>query len=51
MSKEATAVELKTYFEMTLSEFMEHWKTLSSEEKMYFKIELGKVLYPDSKEE
>jgi len=51
MPKQASAIELKNYFELSTPDFMTEWKLLTIEEKTYLKVELGKVLYPDSKEE
>lgn len=42
--KEATVVEVKSYFDMDLKEFMTEWKKFTPEEKQALKIEVGKYL-------
>lgn len=45
--KEASLMDVKRYFDMPTTEFMKQWKAFSEEEKKWWKIEIGKDLYPD----
>jgi len=42
--KEATLVQLKNHFGMTTLEFMKEWHSFSEEEKLWWRIEVGKIL-------
>lgn len=45
--KEAGLLEIKKYFDMNTVEFMQQWKSFSEEEKKWWKIEVGRLLYPE----
>ena len=45
--KDAGLLEIKKYFNMNTTEFMQEWKDFSDEEKAWWKVEVGKHLHPD----
>lgn len=49
--KEAGLMDVKNYFNLSSSEFMKQWKSLNDEERKWWKVELGKVLYPGENNE
>lgn len=45
-NKEASIAEIKRFFDIsTMQEMKKEWEKLSSEEKAFFKIEVGKVIH------
>jgi len=44
--KEATVAEIKRYFEIsTMQQMKTEWQALTPEEKEFFRVEVGKVIY------
>lgn len=44
MSRLASLIEMRDFFEITVAEFARNWKRMSSEERTFFKEEIGKVV-------